>query len=649
LNPAQPEPGEQNTVPGGRLATRFLRRPAVREWVGGAVVAIVLAVAGQLYLAPASDLMWARDRTHMMSNGGDATTLPFIYDVILRAAKASPRNLLYGSIYNPRFGPPSGSGMWVPWIERWLVVGFGRVLPIEQIPTAFVWVLMVLAGLSFYIFARIERWPWLLAFSFALAYAFNPYTRARAVVHDALVGIYCLPLIFAALCYLKRGGTVKRVAISAALLLFSVCTAHYYILMLIVISPVFLWFQLRDDGELPPRAAAWHARSLRLAQLALAAAPALIFLALNFLHPLAANAPHTRAAVPDPALGASYLRTYAARPIDYFADDVALGPRDPNPLRQSVNEAVMENNFDGSNGWERSNGIRWSILFPFLGLTLALCVPRLRHRLRPKLQAASFRKLTYFCGFAGVTFWLSLSPHSLSVYAHDLGPASWVNALFPEFRVPSRFGPFVHFAVLSAVGTFVSEYWPRVFSAAAPWWRRGLAGAVPLLIVLYFPPLNPVAIDRTYPPRLDLVAAGGGKCGVGVHFPYSAGSGSSDEAEMYPAFQQLRDTNCYTLQQPLPTELHQRMVDRIGNHLFDKAQKSARRAAAFQSRFVRFAQCARLEWVIFRAKTPDAWRDAICAELGWVRFAPDACGSPEPRASSFADPAPTCMPILESD
>jgi hypothetical protein len=624
---------------------RWLRRAASNEWVGGAGVALVLILMGHFYLWPASSMMWTADRTHLMSNGGDATTLPFIYDLIQRAAHESPRNLMYGTIHNPRLGPPNGSGMWVPWIERWIVAALHGTLPLAATPTAFVWLLMVGAGLSFYAFARAEQWPRLLALSFALAYAFNPYTRARAVVHAALVGIYCLPLVFLALRLIKRDPRPVRLLLAASLFIFSLWTAHYYILMLVASAPLFVWFQLRQDEPETPAARIPRLASRSL-DLVLAVAPAAVFLAWNFLHPLAPGAPPTQPAVPSHEVAQQYLRLYAASPIDYVSGDVALGPRDLNPLRQWIDDKLFAARFGGSNVWERANGIRWSILIPALALIAALCVPALRRRLRASVEPGTWHKLTYFSVCAALMFWFSLSPSSLSIYQHDLGAAAWVHALFPEFRVPSRFGPFVHFAVLALVGTYVSAHWQRAFGAAAPRWRRALPCLLPLLMVLDYPPLQPVAIDDMRTPRFDLVAAGSGKCGVGIHFPYSLGAGTADEYEMYPAYQQLRDTDCSNLQQPLATEFHARMLQTIGNPAFAAATGSPENARALRARFVAFARCAQLDWVIFRARVPEPWRQQLCAQLGWRRIAPDACASSQPRAATFLDPAPRCQATL---
>lgn len=625
---------------------RWMARPAVREALAGALVALLLAVAGHFYLAPASHALWARDQSQLMSNGGDATTLPFIYDVILQAARESPRNLLYGAIYNPRLGPPHASGMWVPWIERWVVVLFGGVLPLEALPTAFVWILMVLAGLSFYLFARMARWPHLLAFALALAFAFNPYTRARGVVHDALVGIYCMPLVFAALCWLKRDTRPVALGGAATLLVFSCWTAHYYLLILVVLAPLLLWFQLRDDALLPlqpdrPRGS----RLRRVARVALAAAPAATFLAWNVLCPLVPSAPRARPAYPDPDRAPLYLRVHAARPIDYVSGDVTLGPRDLNPLRARVYEALVATDFDGSNAWERTNGIRWCVLLPFLVIVALLCVRAGRSWLRARTSHGTVRMLTYWAVFSALTCWLSLSPSSLSVYGHDLGPSAWVHALFAEFRVPSRFGPFCHFGVLALVGTCLAGSWERLFGAGAPRWRRALPYALPALMVLDYPPLQPVAMAQVLPPRFDLMAAGGGHCGRGMHFPYPHGAGSSDEVDTYQGFQQLRRTDCQDLQQPLATELHDRLLAGLGEASFEAAA-TAGRLPQLQEDFVRFARCARLDWVLFRSVVPEATRKELCQKLGWVRVAADACSSPLPRKTPRVDLTELCGPML---
>ncbi|HTU59656.1 MAG TPA: hypothetical protein VMF89_14495, partial [Polyangiales bacterium] len=150
-----------------------------------------------------------------------------------------------------------------------------------------------------------------------------------------------------------------------------------------------------------------------------------------------------------------------------------------------------------------------------------------------------------------------------------------------------------------------------------------------------------VAIDRAHPPRLDLMAAGSGNCGVGIHFPYS-----HEELELYPAIQQLRDTDCGDLYQPIPSPFDKALLNGLGYRLFDRALESEELTRAYQDRFVRFARCAKLDWVIFYERVPDAWRQALCEQLGWQRVATDACASQAPRAPQFADPAPACSHIL---
>ena len=98
------------------------------------------------------------------------------------------------------------------------------------------------------------------------------------MVHAALAGIFYLPLIFLALRMVQkrvRVGKPWKVWPAALLLLGATFSPHYYIIIWAVLSPLLLWFFLRDRGT-----SGWVKP---LASLAAASVPALLFLSWNFL------------------------------------------------------------------------------------------------------------------------------------------------------------------------------------------------------------------------------------------------------------------------------------------------------------------------------------------------------------------------------
>lgn len=617
-----------------------MKKPAI----GAALLVLgVLTLLGYLYLFPASQLLLRGDTSMMIGDGGDPTTLPFFYDVIIRTFQSNPLNLLYGAVPADQLNPPYSFSLWVPWIERLLALLYAPFIPVETMPTAVMWGLMVLNGAVFYAFGRREGWRPAIALALAAAFAFNPFTRARSISHSALVGIYYLPAVFLALRLTQRPTSRKSLIGAALLLLLAVSAAHYYIMILVALSPFLLWFYLRDLA--PKKRTRYRVEwTLRpLARLIAVSFPAVLFLAWNVLAPVP-PAYRGGPAVQKPQIDSMYLMYYNARPIDYLAGDVSHGSSDLNPFRSWITEYVRQN-WDTSNPVERSNGIRWSLLFPFLAI-LVLFVGR--KKFRRKLDPALAKQLRYFLVFAVFAYLCSRSPRIFAPAGIGMGPSLWIHLLMPHFRVPSRFGPVFHFGLLVVVGSFF-EAWlssKRPKFLARRFAPGGFAAGLLLLMILDYAPLHAVQMDRTYPRLTWLDAsAPGGDCGTGMVFPYlTPFSPLNEERPFYRTIQRLRATDCKLANLPMPEWKTYHLTSILGTDPYQKAQATPESSRAMEDRVVRFAECTRMDWILFGDPVSPAARERICQRLGWKRFHRDACRAPGPT-NDFVDPE-TCFGVL---
>jgi hypothetical protein len=588
---------------------------------------VLFAALGYLYLLPASRYLVRGDSSWLLTDGGDAVSAPTMYWGIIDATAREPSRLLYGTVYTELLNPPDGWGLWFAWQDRLLVLAAALVGPLEAVPTFVSWALMVANGLALYAFGRVEGWRRSISLALGIAFAFSVYTRARAFVHPGLVGLYALPLAFVALRLAQRARRARDLILPTVVFLVCATCSHYYVIMIAAVSPLLLWFYLRGlpSGE--------RLRGLR--RLAIAAAPAVIFLGWN----LAVTAPPAvRArAVYRPPIITSWLSEFGARPSDYLVGDIAVAkdPTDWNPLRRVVN-GYAQRNVAPSNPHERSNGIRWLVLAAFLALAAAMIAPKLRRRLPSELRREAF----YYLVFAGCMFLLSLPPSLLHLET-DLGPSRLVHAIFPNFRIPCRFGAFAHFGVLAAVGWGVHSLLERARVWDRPRARWAVAALLPLLVIADYPPALALPVRRLAPAITPVAqAAEGAECGTGLFFPYSAANPYfAHEIELYRSFQRIRGTSCRPLNSPGQTPLSQRLIAVLGFDAY--AAKGQQRRV--EDGLVGFARCARVDWIVFESVVPAEARGRICGQLGGVRVADDACRLP--GASNRLVPVPLeCLP-----
>lgn len=598
-------------------------------WIPRAVMPLAVLIGlGYFYLHPASDRLLKGDSTVMISDGGDPTAGPFFYDLMIRAAKENPARLFYGTVYTDQMSAPEGFGLWIPAIERVIGLVLSPWVSMEGMTTAAVWIFMVLNGFMFYLLARSYEWNRPLALGLAICFAFNPYTRARASAHAALAGIYFLPTIFLALRILRkthaarlqgmisRPGSAMRYILVSLMLLFSVMIAHYYIFVISVLAPFFLWFYLRRDSA-APRLPVIPALG-RLVGLSI---PALIWISWSLLRPLPpmAGPPPT---VQKNAECSYCTVTYAARPIDYLAGDVALGSKDWNSLRSKVIEYVRSH-LDGSNPVERSNGVRWSVLIIFFWCVVAMVLKK--SRMQYPLETR--RMLQFLLIFTFATYWFSLSPRSLAPLGIGIGPSRWINVIFPPFRVPSRFGPVCHFGMLWLVGMWLHYKMRSGMIGGRQRFAWALMAFVPAIAVLDFPPVEPMKLDDVRPARTELKPADGGRCGIGMFFPlYDAGT--LDTIVYYGAIQQMRYTDCQLFDRlDVTGVLPENPNFRLGTSAYLDAV-SAGQWDEYRDRLVNWALCTGLNWLVFWGPVSEEHRASICRELGWVRTSESSCRAP---------------------
>jgi hypothetical protein len=586
-----------------------------------AVVLVALIAAGYAYLLPASTRLLRGDARVMVGDDSDSVTNPWQYHLVLEVFRSHPQDLLFGAVYTNQIGAPEGYAAFIPWVERILVLLFAPFVGADLMPTAMVWALMVLSGGSFYLLGRVLGWPRAVALAAALAWAFCPFTRARATVHIALVGTYAAPLILAALHVLARppGRMSPRRAtiVAAAMILFSAFSAHYYVMVNAILAPLFALFYV----WLLPRGTS---RLRAAGRLVLATLPAVAFVAWSLLVPVPSYGARAMArVVAARSESAQYLQSYGAHPADYVTGDVKLGERDTIPARAALTRAARAQVAD--NRHERSNGIRWSVLACFAALGVALAWRRARRRLSADERVVGVFSLV----LALSAFLLAMSPSGLRIYDVDLGPIQLVGKVFPRFRVPNRLGIIVHLAALLGSGVLVTRLLRGVLGGRD---ARALVASValPLVVLVDYAPLEPMPLAPLRARRTSLEEGRGARgCGFGLAVPYTTW-GFHDE-DYYRLVSELRGTSCKILHASYLTREDEALRVALGKAQLDASD--ARLVAAL-------ARCAGASWLVFRLDTPDEQRHRVCDELGFVAAGGDSCRAPSaplPRPRSLRE------------
>lgn len=572
-----------------------------------ALVAIVLA--GYLYLAPASGALLRGEHGVMIGNGTDSITNPWQYALVLETLRKEPSLLLYGGIWSDQVTAPDGVPAFIPNVERVLVLLFAPLLSPDRMPTAMGWALMVLAGAAMYALGRALGFARSVALTLGLAWAYNPFTRARATVHIALAGLYWAPAALLALLLLARPPKwleerrILRVALPAALLALAASTAHYFVIMGAALAPFFVGFYLLLLPKTGPRLRVLGRGLLRLA---LAALPAILLTGFAVLVPVP---PSRRAPLPPspPETTALFLRVFGAQSIDYVAGDVAFGTKDLIPPRSAITAEVRAS--VAGNWHERANGIRWSILaLGALGLVV-LVVPRLRRSLTPVER----RVLAFALVLAGSSYLLAFSPEGIHAFGKDLGPVQLVNRVLPQYRVPNRIATMVHLALLLASGVVLT-----LLSRLRPQIGLRLSAAMPAVALLDYAPLEPVPLDHVEPVHSILARYDAeGDCGGILPVPYV--TWVTPNADYFRLTSQIRGMSCKVVHARYLAPADDALRIAFGGPSLDDAALA---------RAKKIALCAHARFLAFRLDLPEAARASLCSSLGWERVAPDLCRAP---------------------
>lgn len=576
------------------------------------IIALFFAL-GLAYLQPGSTALLQGRTDKVLGDDTDISGMVYIYDQVIELAKSHPSWLLYGSVYLSN-QDPNGSTYWMPFSERILTILLHPFVQIEQMSTAISLALILLSGLTMYGLARYLRWNFAVSLALSIAWAFTPFARARAKVHVAMTGVYHVPLIFLALLLIARGRTWRSLAAAALALVVSCMTIHYFIVTSLFLTPFFLLFLcLQSETR-----ADWRRVFKRLS---IAALPAVAFLGFCFAVPVPPSVELNQAQLfpksgetPDGSMH-PFLTIFAAHPMDYLGGDISLGEgaRDLNPLRQMVNGHILSELGNG-NAHERTNGIRWSVL---LLATIAFV---------QGLRSPQRRTFGFFLAFGVFGFWLSLAPN---VPFYGAGPSGWLYKLVSQVRVPSRAGILFHFALLMAIG-----YWLSAKAVRNKWILFGL----PLLMILDFPPMVQGLPMMDMRPAYAELQRERGACGFGMYFPFV--SHYHLNVLHYHFMQQARGTDCGLLNGIQNQELVNPLVERFPPTM--EFLSSLDNNLVVRDQLRKLADCVPMSFIAFDEHVPKRWREETCAGLGW-KMNPDlTCVSPR-KGQPLARLPHTCL------
>lgn len=582
------------------------------------VVFALFVVAGFLWFQPATLYLLKRDATMAIGDGTDSITMTWQYRVVVDTFFEAPTRLAFPGIYNDQVTAPEGHALFMPYSERALILFYAPFMRTDLMPTAIIWAYVVVSGLATYGCGRILGWKPTIAFAMAIALAICPFTRGRSVVHNAMVGVFFAPAVIAGIRIVagsprKLGWSARTdLVVGGLLFLGAVTAAHYYLLMLIGFSPAILALYL---AMLPRGASKVRATG----RLLLAALPSLALLLWTRVMPMApsdarraARAPQNSAEVAKQA--ENYLHWYGAHAEHFVAGDVRFGDRDWNPWRRAVTRHILER---PNNTHEQTNGIRWIVLACSGALAIVMTQKRLRRRL-----TADERRLATFALLTGsAAFLLSFAPDGLRYYDVEIGPSKYFAKVFPQFRVSSRMGLITHFCALLCTGTLVTAIARRVRPRA----RLAIGGALVAIVVVEYLPLHPIVVTRTPAAWVELQPRSG-PCGTGMQVPYA--SWDANESRYYFAQAEVRGTSCKILHGGYLSSQDDLLRRNLSSLTFTPADRE---------RSVAFARCAHLSWAQFSSDTPEEFKRAYCADLGWGFVRPDTCRGavalPDPRGA----------------
>jgi hypothetical protein len=562
---------------------------------------VLLMVGCYFFLLPASLYMFqGKTDMYLGDGGGDPQTLAFQNNVLIQTALHRPGLMFFGAVYMPQLQAPDGLPMWVPWLERILVPTlYAFTKSAANLIVLEAWVILVLNGLCFHALARTLKWPAWLGIVASLCWAFNPYTRARVDAHMLFAATYYLPILFIGIhraVNLSQSTRKRRdYLVAAACFLFTMFSAHYYIVATLFLSLPILVYALmtRPAGSSKVQATVY---------LVLATLPAVAFLGWNMLVPVPKGLlPEGIAAVPVNT-DKGILYALAARPIDYLGGDLRFGVADWNPWRVGINKIITT---ERPHSCEPVNGIRWSIIgLAVLGL-LQTIVPKVKKSLKRDDRA---RILALF-GFTLVAFLLSVPPDFLVINGEHLGLARFAFMVLKNFRCPCRVGPTVHFGALLLAGWTLVR-WTRTRPMMRVWPLRAFAALLFSAALLGdYIPTQPLILASLRPPRKTIEPKDGSGCGTGLYAPPTGAWEENTRS------QEFYGTTCNLATYPPKLLL-------TNDNMYN------------------FLSCSKFSWLVYAGHP--SLLDNVCPRLGWERITPDSCRAP--RAVNAIRPVGACVP-----
>lgn len=462
-----------------------------------------------------------------------------------------------------------------------------------------------------YLLAAYLGWSRPVSYGLAIAWAFNTFTRARAKVHGSMVGIYHLPLIFLALFMIVRGKSWRSLAGAALALFLAGMTLHYFLVFCVFLSPFFLAFVFIQ----PEFCRQWKRISLRLA---IAVAPVLLMLGLNYVCMVPSDARISTADVEDmgtiPGGVHPFLRIYYARLIDYLGGDLLLDrtAAEINPLRSLVNGSILhELSTDQTAGnlHERTNGIRWTILI--------LSAIALYYLARGRIRGGVGRNVTFFAIFGLFCLWLSLSP---DIPCDLCSPGYLLHRLIPKIRVLNRSGVNVRFSLLMITGYFLST---------KPDWRK-FQWIFPLLLLVDYLPLQNEPLAPIYPAYSQLQREKG-PCGPGTAFPFISPFNGLDWWDNNIFTQRMRGSDCTFLNEMSDMKQVAWLTRRFPptRDYVQGLQQGSFSADIAADSLQKLVNCVPLNWIVFLDATPKDWAAKMCNRLGWTMYPDNSCIAPD--------------------
>lgn len=572
-----------------------------------------------VYLAPGSVYLLEKRTDIALSDGTDQKAAPFSYNLLLESIKSHPIEFFYGATYSDKVNPPQGAVLWFSWLEKFCVVVFSFLLPVEQIGPGIALFSITLSALSMFVLGKYLNWNRWLSFGLGISWGYSAFTLARSKVHPALDAVYFIPLLFLAFTIIRNDKRWVSIFFAAFLLLLIAIIPHYYIITTCFLFPFWIYYVLRDSDN----------KLSLLKKSLIVVTPSFLLLLWSLMLPIGPSAENKVIDI-YPKTGKSetgahpFLSLFAADPIDYLSGNIGSSNQDLNPLKSEINRSIYQDIISKhTNTHEHALGIRWLIIL--LGF-----MPLLMMAVKKSFFTLDQKKHFYFFYIlAAFTFLMSLSP---LVLGFNIGPSLWIYKLVSQIRVPNRAGIFVHFSLLMIVGLFLNQLSDMFKNTKLN--IKLISILFPVLIILEMPPLNS-------PPTADINPSNKAlnniqNCGIGMYFPYN--NAGYNILDYYRFLQMMRNSNCKILNSISWQEPRDNLL--LNNFAKYPIAMNAimHNDPKLEMRLVEFTKCMPLEWIFFDDDVPIVWRQKVCSKLGWEMRNDVTCVDKSIRNKEFKSP-----------